>query len=194
MPKNNSRADQLAADQKMIDGIKKNQAKLPPSFPVGGAVTTPAEVITVYEDRIAKGKAVVDAESAKAAALKADGAARAASQSKVATFKRLVIAMFLESPDVLGDFGLTAPKPPARTAAAKAVAAVKGMATRKLLGTKGSRQKKVVLASAGAPVAAPATPAVVPPQPVTPAASPAASPAPAAAPAAQPAPAVKPVS
>src|SRR5258708_708532 len=102
MPKNNSRADLLAADQKMIDGIKKNQAKLPPSIPVGSVVTTPTEVITVCEDRIAKGKAVVDAESAKGAAVKAERAARAASQPKLAAFKRLLIAMFLESPDVLG--------------------------------------------------------------------------------------------
>jgi hypothetical protein len=194
MSKNNSRDDLLAADQKMIDGITKHQAELPPSLTVGSVVTTPQEVIAAQQDRIAKGKAVIQAEAAKTAAVKAERESRTASQRKLAAFRRLIIAMFFDSPDILADFGLVAPKPPARTSANKAGAAARGLATRKLLGTKGSRQKKAALAAAGAPVEAPVSPA---PSPTAAGASPApsgASPAPAAAAPAQPASAIKPVS
>ena len=171
MPKNNSRVDSLTADQNLSDGIQKNASKLPASFPVGSETTTPGDMVTVLQERIATGKAVVQAESAKTAALKTDRDKRAATQAKVSAFKRILVAMFLNSPDVLGDFGLAAPKPAAKTAEVKAAAAAKAKATRALLGTKGSQQKKAAKAAATAPAAepvAPAAPAATPAAPAKP--------------------------
>ncbi len=159
MPKNNSRADLLAADQNLIDGIQKNASKLPPSFPVGSVTMTPQDVVTLLQGRITTGKAVVLADAAHIAAIQTDVQTRAESQTKVSAFKRIIVAMFLQSPDVLGDFGLAAPKPPLKSAETKAAAAAKAKATRALLGTKGSQQKKAAKAAAGVPVEAPAVPA-----------------------------------
>jgi hypothetical protein len=159
MPINNSRADLLAADQSLIDGITKNASKLPASFPVGSVTTTPAEVVTMLQGRLTTGKAVVLAEAARTAAVQSDRTTRAGTQPKVSAFKRIIIAMFLLSPDVLGDFGLAAPKPPLKTAETKAAAAAKAKATRALLGTKGTQQKKAAIAAAAAPAPAPAVPA-----------------------------------
>jgi hypothetical protein len=176
MPKNNSRTDLLAADQNLIDGIQANTSKLPASFPVGSVTTTPAAVVTLLQGRITTGKAVVQAESARTAAVQADRTLRAQTQPEVSAFKRIIVAMFLQSPDILGTFGLAAPKPPVKTAETKAAAAAKAKATRALLGTKGSQQKKAAKAAAAAPAPAPAVspaPAPEPAAPVTPAAAPA---------------------
>jgi hypothetical protein len=163
--KNNSRTDLLAADQSMVAGIQKNLAKLPPSFPLEGQTTTPANMVQVYKDRIATGQAVVEADAVRAAAVKTDKDKRAQTRATALAFKRLVIAMFTQQPDVLGTFGLHAPKPAAKTAAEKAQAAAKAKATRAVLGTKGKKQKKAALKVADAPAASPAdktAPAAVP--------------------------------
>jgi len=154
----NSRADELAADQAMIDGITKNQAKLPASFPMEGQTMTIPGVLQVFQDRITTGKAVVAAENARTAAVKDDRDKRASTAGVVLAFRRLLVALFAQEPDVLGDFGEAPPKKPVRTAAEKAAAAAKAKATRKTLGTKGAQQKKAVLAAADAPAASPAEP------------------------------------
>jgi len=159
MPKDNSRTDLLAADQNLIDGITKNASKLPASFPVGSVTTTPADVVTMLQGRITTGKAVVLAESARTAAVATDKATRAQTQPRITAFKRIIVAMFLQSPDVLGDFGLAAPKPPLKSAEVKAASAAKAAATRKAKSAK---------AAAPAPEpAAPAAPPAAPAKPVS---------------------------
>jgi hypothetical protein len=86
-------------------------------------------------------------------------------QSTAATtlaFKQIIIAMFKKSPDVLGDFSLSAPKVPVKSAATKAKAATRAQTTRKVLGTKGPVQKKEALAQESAPAAAPAATVTTP--------------------------------
>ncbi len=175
----NSRTDVLAADQAMIDGITKNQAKLPASFPMEGSTMTIPALLQVFQGRITTGKAVIAAESAHTAAVKADTDERASTAGVALSFRRLLVALFAQQPDVLGDFGLAAPKKPVRTAAEKAAAAAKAKATRKTLGTKGAQQKRAALAAADASAASPA-------EPPAPAAAPT-PPAPAAAPVNKPA-------
>jgi hypothetical protein len=187
MSKNNSRDALLAADQKLIDGTNKNKSKLPASFPLAKQQTTPADVVTTLDQRITTGKAVVQAEAAHAAAIKADDDVRAQTKKQVAAYKRLLIAMFLEQPDVLADYGLAPPKVGQKTAAVKAEAAAKAKATRAKLGTKGTKQKKAAKAASAAPGQTPPQPAAAAAQPGAPAAQPAAS-------SAQPAAAAKPVS
>lgn len=176
--KNTSRTDTLAADQAMVDGIAKNKAKLPPSFEMEGQTMTPDDVSTVFQGRIVTGKAVIAADNARSAAVKADRDKRQQTRGVALSFKRLLIALFAQDPSVLGDFAVEPPKKPQRTAASKAKAAEKGVATRKTLGTKGTQQKKLALEAAASTVAAPAgneAPAATP-----------AAPAPAAAPANKP--------
>src|SRR5262249_5964951 len=83
---NHSRPDNPAADQRMADGIQKNEAKLPPSFPLEGQTMTPAAVALVLQGRIETGKAVLAAESARAAAVKADRDKRAQTRSTALAF------------------------------------------------------------------------------------------------------------
>jgi hypothetical protein len=172
MSKNTSRIDTLAADQAMVDGITKNTSKLPASLSVGSQVMTPAQVITLYQGRITTAKAVIAAEAVAAAAVKANNEERENTAATTLAFKQIVIAMFKKSPDVLGDFALTVPKVPVKSAATKATAAAKAQTTRKVLGTKGPVQKKEALAQESAPTAAPAAAATTP-APSTPAVKPA---------------------
>lgn len=171
-----SRTDMIAADQNLIDGIQKHKSTLPSSLIVGGTPVTPDDMVVVLQGRVATGKAVVQAELAHTAAVKADRDERAKTQPQVTNFKELIVAMYKEMPDVLGDYGLAAPRPPTQTSQGNAAAAVKAAATRKLLGTKGAQQKKAAIAAAAAATAAPASPAA-------PAAQPGAAPAAPAAPA-----------
>jgi len=174
-----SRADILASDQTLIDGINKNLALLPPSFRVNKQQITPQVVITTLQGRITTGKAVVDAETAHTAAVKADKDERVQTKPVVDGFKHMVIAMFANEPGVLKDMGLSAPRPAEKSAATKAKAAEKAQQTRQAVGTKGKKQKKAAIAAEHATQANPAQ------------AEPPATPA---APVAQPAPAGKPQS
>jgi hypothetical protein len=170
MSKNRSRTDKLAADQNLIDGIQKHAATLPPTLTVGSQTVTQQEMVTTLQGRVATGKAVIQADSARTAAVKADRDKRSATQPQVGAFERLIIAMYLESPDILADYGLVAPKVPVMSAQQRADAAAKRTAKRKALtaakaaiaaGTTPAPAQPVaepVTAAASAPVAAPAAP------------------------------------
>ena len=156
MGKNNSRIDTLAADQAMIDGLTQNQSKLPTPLIVGSQTVTPLQLITLFQGRVTAAKAVVTAEAAHAAAVKVNNEQRRSTAMEALSFKRLLVAMFSGSPQILGDFGVAQPKVVVKSAATKARAAAKGLATRKTLGTKGPMQKKAALAQEHAPIPAPA--------------------------------------
>jgi len=126
-----NRAAVLSAFQALIDGTTKNKPALPPSFPVGAQTYKPDDVIAMLQKLITLGQAVVTAEAALAAAVKAYGDELALTQLVVGTFRKLVILLFSGAPDVLATFGLEPPKPRSSTAATKAGAAAKGAAKRK---------------------------------------------------------------
>jgi hypothetical protein len=174
-----NRVQQLAAEQRLIDGTNQFLSHQP-SLPVGSQTMTPTEIVQVFQDRIATGKAAIAADDARKAAVKADRDERAKTAPFVHAFKRIVIGMFLQSPDTLGVFGLQAPKIGKKTAANKAAAVVKVAATKKARGPIGHKQRAAVKAPAptvGGPQAASAAPMPTAPAPV-PAANPVA-PAPA---------------
>ncbi len=93
--------------------------------------------------------------------MKANKTERANTAAIVLAWKQLLVAMYKNSPDVLGEYGLAVPKVAQKTAAVKAKAAEKGATTRKVLGTKGSVQKKEALAQASVQTEAPAAPVTV---------------------------------
>jgi hypothetical protein len=177
-----NRVSQLAADQNLADGTKQFLSQVP-SIPVGGQDYTPAQIEQVFLDRIATGKAAVAAEDARKAAVKADRDERKKTAPFVNAFRRIVIGMFLQTPDKLGVFGLQAPRVGKKTAASKAAAVQKTTATKKARGPIGRKQRAKVKAPAA--TATGTEPAPVAPTPVAPAATPgSATASPAAAPAA----------
>jgi hypothetical protein len=162
-----SRIERINADQAMSDGLRKHKAQFPAAMTIGSRTMTCDDVIALFDGLVASSKSVQTAEAAHTAAIQADGEKRASVRTITTAARRLIVAMFLASPDTLRDFGLEAPKATVRSAEAKATAASKARETRKVLGTKGSRQKKATLAERDAhqPVTAPAAPApaAVPP-------------------------------
>jgi hypothetical protein len=143
----NNRVQQLAAEQKLIDGTQQFLSHVS-TLPVGSQNVTPADIKQVFEDRIAKGRAAVAATDARTAAVKADRDERKKTQPFVNAFKRIVVGMFLQSPDTLGVFGLKPPKVAKKTAAEKAATVVKVKATRTARGPIGRKQRAKVKASA----------------------------------------------
>jgi hypothetical protein len=171
-----NRGSQLAADQKLIDGTKQFLSALP-NLSVGGQDMTPAQIEQVLQDRIDAGNAAVKAEASRRAAVQADRDERKKTSTFVQAFRRIVIGMFLQAPDKLGVFGLTAPKVAKKSAATKAAAVATATATKKARGPVGKKQRakvkapKVTLepatqataATGTAPAAAPGpTPATTP--------------------------------
>jgi hypothetical protein len=137
------RADRLALDQKMIDGIQQLFAQNA-TLLFGSRTMTPVEIADVFQSRIKVGKAAVQAEAARSAAVKADRDERAQTAKVVTAFRRFVQATFTESPDTLAIFGLKAPKAAKKKVEVKAQAVAKSQATRRARNTMGSRQKKAV--------------------------------------------------
>jgi hypothetical protein len=175
-----NRVQQLAAEQKLIDGTKQFLSQLS-TLPVGSQNVTPAQIVQVFEDRIATGKATVAAEDARRAAVKADRDQRTKTAPFTHAFKRIVIGMFLQSPDTLGVFGLQAPRVGKKTVVAKAAAVDKTAATKKARGPIGVKQRakvKAPVTAAGSPQPTPAapTPGAPAPTPAAPPPTPGASP------------------
>jgi hypothetical protein len=129
---NTSRNDLLTADQLLIDGTQKNASKLPQSMTVGSKTVTQADIIAVILGRITAGKAAQAAEAARTAAVKAERDARAQTRQFVTSYRRVLMGMFSESPETLAMFGLHPLVTGRKTAAAKADAASKAVATRKV--------------------------------------------------------------
>jgi hypothetical protein len=150
-----TRADRLTGDQQVIDGIQKFFAQQA-TLAFGSRTMAPADVVKVFQDRISTGKAVVQAEASRTAAVKADRDKRAETARVVSAFRRFVTATFTESPDTLATFGLKAPKASKKTVEVKGQALAKGKATRKARGTMGSKQKKAVHGAAPAASSSPA--------------------------------------
>ncbi len=138
-----NRTSLLAADQKMIDGVQKNLSGQA-SFTVGSQKLTPADIVKVFQDRLSTAKAADAAEAARTAAVKANRDKRAQTAPVVRALKRIVEGMFMQSPEVLAEFGLTAPKAGKATVAVKATAAIKNKATRVARSTRGSKQRKLI--------------------------------------------------
>jgi hypothetical protein len=172
-----SRTKQLAADQALIDGLDKH-GQATGTLLISGKTYKAADLTPILQARIAASKAVSPARSAWLAAVLANKSERASTKTLVSGLRQALIVAYAETPDTLADFGLTPRKKPVVKAQTKATAAVKAKATRDVLGTKGTKQKKVAKAKATTAGAAPAATAPA----ATPSPAPAPSPAVASAP------------
>jgi hypothetical protein len=129
MGTHNTRALRLASDQAMVTGIQKQFAQNA-TLTFGSQTMTPAALVQVFQNRIASGNAVIQADTARTTAVKADTDLRASTGKTVNAFRRFVLATYSESPDTLATFALTVPKTAKPTAAVKAEAQAKSKATR----------------------------------------------------------------
>ncbi len=139
----NKRQDNLVTDENMVGAIDKYLSQFP-TLIVGSKQYKPADIVRVLQERIEAGKAVIAAEAARTAAVKAYRDKRSETSALMSSFRRMIQGMFTQSPDTLAAFGLKAPRVGKRSAENKAGAVVKGKATRKARNTLGKRQKKAI--------------------------------------------------
>jgi hypothetical protein len=180
-PKNN-RTDQVAADQKLIDGLTKHAATIT-SLVIAGATFTTSEIVGKVQARVDDAIAVRSTRATWQNAVKKEKDGRLASRTFVSGLKQALLVAFSGQIDALADFGLTARKPRVLTPQQKSAATAKAKATRAARHTMGKVQKSKITG---------VTPPVPGPAPVPPAPAPAtpptqAGPSPAAAPVVAPA-------
>jgi hypothetical protein len=145
------------ADQKMVAGTQQFLMKLP-TILVGSQSLTPADVVKIFQDRVASSQTVQTATATRTAAIKADRDKRTQTAPLVKAFRRVVQGMFSESPDTLAAFGLQPIKVGTRTVATKATAVDKTLATREARHTMGTKQKKNIHGTPPSATTAPAAP------------------------------------
>ncbi len=147
------------------------------SVTFSSAAHTPADLTTAFLALVSLRAAVVAAQAAEKAKLKAESAQRPAILVLMDGFEAYVRLIYSEQPDVLADFGLAPEKPRAKlTAEQQAAVNAKRAATRKARGTSGSKQKKQVKGAVTGVEITPVTSAPLPASPVAPSApAPAAS-------------------
>jgi hypothetical protein len=142
---------QYQADQALIAGIQKNNSGS--SFILQSSPQTAAQVVALLEARVAKANAVFTARAALHQAVLDSRAEDAQTAGLVKDLRQTLLAMYSTSPQTLGDYGLTARKPPKpMTTEEKVIAAAKRLATRKARHTLGKVQKATVTGQLGGPV------------------------------------------
>jgi len=149
---NANRIHRIAADQKLIAGVQQHQAQFA-SVSVDGQMMTSANIVALLQGRVDAVKAVENAETALEAAHKAERDGRVKSSTFRSALVRLIVGMFLSSPDTLAAFGLTAPKAGTKSVTTKAKAIAKSKATREARHTMGKNQKLEITGSPETPAA-----------------------------------------
>ena len=125
-----NRMEALSQDEQMLAGVQQNLSALA-SLTVGSQTMTPAQIVQSIQGRITTAKAAQTARAAQIAAAKADRDMRTQTQPLMSALRRIVIGMYMESPDTLDTFGLKPPKAATMSTEERAAAAAKGVATRK---------------------------------------------------------------
>lgn len=156
-----SKSNTIVSIRALIAGLKKTFTGQTLAFD-DGQVTT-EDVVAELDSYVTE---LDDAEAArlawKAKLTKVD-ARKAAAEERIVGIHRYLRALFGPSSVKLGDFGLTPAAPPHRSVADKALAVVKGAATRSARHTMGRRQRDAIHGGVTAP--APSTPVATPAQP-----------------------------
>jgi hypothetical protein len=121
-----------------------------------------ADLIAIYQDAIDTRTALVKSRAALDADLTARDSAEVTRRTTDVGLKSWVASKFGAKSTEAQEFGFTRTNPLVKTAATKAVAVEKMLATRKARGTRGKRQKEKIKGTVVVP-AAPAVPAVTAP-------------------------------
>jgi len=161
-----------------ITGIGKQYPK-PTDLPLNGGTVSTTDLAAEFQGAVDADTNAKAEEKKRQAAVAAANAAADGTRTRAKAFKSYLLGAFAGNPTALADFALEEPKKATLTSAQRSAAAVKAKATRKALGTKGSKQKKeakkalATQQAAEAPTAepAPAAPAASPAPTTTPAKS-----------------------
>lgn len=151
-----NRTTQQAADQKLIDGLKKHEATVP-SLVIGGTSIKTTDIIGILQARIDARNAAVATKATWQSGVKADYDERSKTKTVVSGVRQALQVAFVGSIDALADFGLKPRKPAVRTPEQKQAAAAKAKATRAARHTMGSQQKKTVMGNVTGIVVTPTT-------------------------------------
>jgi hypothetical protein len=146
-----------------------------------------AQAIAIVQSSLAASKDVANKRAALEASLEAERAVRGTNKVFVSALKQTLQAMFVGQVDTLAQYGLKGRKPSVVPPKTKVASAARAQATRKLRGTKGSKQKREVQSPPVVEVTTSTTPPASPEPVTTPTPAPAVAPAPAPTPSAAPA-------
>ena len=150
----------VALAQSLGAGVTKHLENVG-SMTLAGSSYTPVQVTTKLAEVVSLHGDVDAAKATTKAKLAAEKAAMPALRTFMSALVTYIKAGYGSQPDVLADFGMQSPKPPAPlTIEAKAAASAKRKATRAARNTMGSKQKKGVK---GNVVGVTVTPVTAPP-------------------------------
>jgi hypothetical protein len=160
-----NRPDQMARDQKLIEGLTKHAGVITTLY-VDGQPFTAAQAVTTLQARVNTGNAVVPAKAVYREAVKADRDERAQTKAFVSGLRQALLLMFAGQPQVLADLGIEPRKAPAsRTSAQKQAAVKRALTTRELRHTMGPKKRAAIQAP---PVPVEPATAQVTPEPAAP--------------------------
>jgi len=139
-----SKSQQLISDTQLLAGLQKHLPNT--TFILQAVRETTAQVESVIQARVDKALAVITARTALHAAVLTSLQEDEASNAFVQDVRLAVRSMYSTSPSILGDFGVTGPKPrTSLTVAQKLIAAAKRMATREARGTTSAKKKAAIV-------------------------------------------------
>ena len=134
-------AIRIASDSNIVTGFQKHLMSGPPLL-IAGATYSSADIIKMFEERVAALKANEAARAAMLTTLSKGNQELTSTKALAAAVRRYLAEMFAHDSAVLADFGLKPRKKPARATSASTVAKVqKAKATRKARHTMGPKQK-----------------------------------------------------
>jgi hypothetical protein len=143
MPKK-SQSTKYSAAMSVIAGLEKRW-RAGERFKVSGKMLTREELVGLYRSQIESIHTLRAARAALAFAVAQERAITKRVEMQTPRLRAAVVNQFGFGPDVLADFGWTAPKKPGpKTVEAKRAGAEKLRATRKARQTMGKRQRKKV--------------------------------------------------
>ncbi|HEY8039545.1 MAG TPA: hypothetical protein VIF15_07115, partial [Polyangiaceae bacterium] len=160
---NGNRITQVAADQKLADGLTMNAALIG-TFTIDGKQLKPADVVQVLQGRVTAANAATTARAGLKAAAEAAKTELANTRVLIVAVKQALRLIFGKDINTLATFGLAPRKQTTPKPATKVAATTKAKATRTARGTKGKKQKLAIKAPAAPQGAAEAA---TPPAPAT---------------------------
>ncbi len=141
---NDTISKQQLRDGKLLGGMQKNQASLPPSWNLLGTVYTLVQVMAIVQSRLSLWAAAEVAKAAWEAAVQAAREKAAGTKPVVDAVRKQLLVWYANAPDTLADYGMTAPRRAHVKPATKVVAAQKAKQTRAARHTMGSKKRKTI--------------------------------------------------
>jgi len=145
MSKRIGKSDQASRVKQLIAGTNKHYSNASQPLAFGGATYTATALTALLQSFVDLRQAVDDAAAAHRTKVAAEAAQAPHLRGVISAFVAYVKATFGNSPDALGDFGISPRKARApQTAEQKAAAVAKRAGTRAARHTMGANQKKTI--------------------------------------------------